>query len=102
MITGKNYPNEVQQRDGFHISFNYAHTAYYGCETTAVCVDNGPFYILNGDHRVELAALDWMECLTYLHDHALELNRFSECIPAVSSTLADAAAARPSKIYCAR
>lgn len=93
-------PNNVTLREGYHISYNALDTNHYGSPTTALVAADTTFYILNGDHQAALAALDWAGCVRYLHDHALELNAFSEYIPAIGCTLADVANVYPSKIYC--
>jgi hypothetical protein len=64
-------PNEIQQGNGFYISYNNqdVQDSMFGCITTALVTDQmDRFYILNGDHRVDyrlIIALGYNECLNY-------------------------------------
>lgn len=80
----ENYPNEVVEsgNDEFYISYNIIDHMIYGSITTAIVIGQMQhFYILNGDHRKEYAALipkGLIACLTYFLEHSDLINKYSE------------------------
>jgi hypothetical protein len=88
--------NDTARGDGFHVSYCFS-TRDYGCETTAVVAGNHQrFYVLNGDHTVQMTGdsfktgtltCSFAECLAYLHAHADQLSRFSEPLPPPGSSI---------------
>lgn len=52
-------PNVVVKEDAnWHVSYNNVDAGIYGCDTTAIVVNNWDFYILNGNHVASLKFLD--------------------------------------------
>ncbi len=82
--TAPNTPNLVLDGDGFYVSYNDRDTHVYGCDTTALVVGQMErFYILNGDHRTQYAALvgaGLHACLAYFEDHLHQANHRSDVI----------------------
>lgn len=74
-------PNVILPLDGFHISHNYS-SAGYGCETTAIVLQNHVHFVLNGDHREALAKASeehgLQGCVDYFIDNINQANRISE------------------------
>lgn len=86
-------PNEVIERPGedFYISYNNRDRRIYGCDTTAIVVGNScNFYILDGDHREQLAGKTLQECLDYFKENAALHNKYSEQLPEAIGRLSEA------------
>jgi hypothetical protein len=75
-------PNYVQDGESFYISYNKHDSRIYGGDTTALVKGQmEKFYILNGDHRAEYAALipsGFSACLDYFKANAAKINKFSD------------------------
>lgn len=74
-------PNKVINADGFYISYNDYDIRTYGCDTTALVLENPThFYILNNDHRENYKPLmdDVEKCLEYFKQHVDQINEMSE------------------------
>lgn len=73
--------NRVQNFGRFHISYNPS-SADYGCDTTALVLDDTVFLILNGSHQTAMknAAADGglPACIDYFVAHIGQANRLSE------------------------
>lgn len=68
--------------DGCYVSYN-SHSAYYGCDTTALVRMDGinptKFLILNGNHAKEYYTLgNYAECVEYFKCHLEQQNKYSE------------------------
>lgn len=76
-------PNMVTEHDAFYISYNNYDIGIYGSDTTALVGGDGqgPFYILNGDHREEYGkrvSLGFQACLDYFKDNMQDIAKYSE------------------------
>lgn len=70
--------NLIHKRDGWHLSY-CGSSAVYGCETTALVVDNRVFFVLRGDHRREwMTAWTLWEALQYFIAHDDQIHLASE------------------------
>jgi len=76
-------PNDVEEGDGFYVSYNSRDVAEYGSDTTALVVGQMEhFYILNGDHRKAYAKLipeGFEACKRYFDENVALKNKYSEC-----------------------
>ena len=70
------------QKDNFYISYNNWDISSYGCDTTALVWGQMQyFFILNGDHRVQYAALNaqgFEACFKYFNDNKDKWSKYSE------------------------
>lgn len=76
-------PNTISQKDGYYLSYNTRDWDTYGDATTAIVVETrtggNEFYILLGDHRVELDAMPTLrECMKYFMNHPEEHSKYSD------------------------
>ncbi len=76
-------PNVATRHGDFCISYNNYDIDLYGSDTTAlVCGEGqGPFYVLNGDHREEYdkrTQLGFQACLDYFKDNMQDIAKYSE------------------------
>ena len=77
--------NTVLELDNFYISYNSNDSLIYGDVTTAIVIGKMEyFYILNGDHRNQLAIyslLGLQYCLNYFKQNLSQINKFSKIRP---------------------
>jgi hypothetical protein len=73
-------PNQiVESGESFYISFNDHDISIYGCETTAIVLENPTvFLILNGDHRQKLKGKNKKESCEYFHQNSKLKNKMSD------------------------
>jgi len=74
-------PNKVtKQNNNFHISYNNRDISHYGCDTTALYInETSQFLILNGDHTKKYKNLETLrDCLKYFYDNLNKANSKSE------------------------
>lgn len=85
-VTNEVSPNVAASFAGFHIS-HCTRSSDYGCETTAIVLQNRVFFILNGDHGAELNAQAHENgidgCIRYFAQHIGQANGHSEHLMAV-------------------
>ena len=71
-------PNLVHMHDGWHLSY-CGRSAAYGCETTALVIDNWVFFVLKGDHCQAWARASTLwEALQYFVAHEEQIHSASE------------------------
>jgi hypothetical protein len=69
---------------GFHISYNNRDVALYGDVTTALVVNESAFYVLNGNHTKQYAAITEQgveACLQYFREHKEDWNKYTDHPP---------------------
>lgn len=76
-------PNIVSQEyDTFYVSYNDSDVRTYGDVTTALVLEPqmSTFYILNGDHREEYAAIgnNLEKCIEYFLQNSDKINKYSD------------------------
>lgn len=71
--------NEVSDKDGYHISFNWS-SRDYGCPTTAIYIkETSQYLILCENHKEELEKLPNLKaCLAYFYNNIDKAHRMSE------------------------
>jgi len=78
-------PNTCLNGDGFHVSYNWGDSQYYGDVTTALVLGQvEKCYILNGDHRKQYSPLisDGFEaCMSYFEANIKSINKTSKKSP---------------------
>ena len=78
-------PNLILNGNGFYVSYNDIDRDIYGGDTTALVLGQMErFYILNGDHRAQYAALierGFDACLAYFRDNMELMNFRSDLLP---------------------
>ncbi len=74
-------PNMTRGFERFHISYNSS-SAGYGCDTTALVLDDRVFFVLNGDHACDMtkaaAARGIDGCIDVFIDRIESASRHSE------------------------
>lgn len=79
-ITNERMPNETASFRDYHVSYA-RFLSHYGCDTTALVLEDRVFLILNGDHKAamaEAASIGVNACLDYFIAHINESNALSE------------------------
>lgn len=71
--------NEVADKSGYHISYNWS-SRDYGCPTTAIYIkDTGQYLILCNNHKDALETLENLDqCVKYFYDNIDQAHRFSD------------------------
>ena len=85
-------PNQIVSYDtNFYISHNNYDNRIYGCDTTALVVTGkgSRFFILDGDHSEQLKNKSFKDCLCYFHGNKRLLNKLSEDLPPLGSSVQD-------------
>ncbi|ARV43098.1 hypothetical protein ACRFV7_005234 [Klebsiella oxytoca] len=82
-------PNMTRGFERFHISYNFS-SAAYGCDTTALVLDERVFFVLDGDHArdmTEAAKSHGIDgCVNVFIDRIESANRHSEHKMAIGLT----------------
>lgn len=82
-------PNMTRGFERFHISYNSS-SAGYGCDTTALVLDERVFFVLNGDHACDMtkaaAARGIDGCIDVFIDRIESASRHSEHKMAIGLT----------------
>ena len=74
-------PNRISKQEKTHyISYNNHDTAGYGCDTTALCInETSQFLILNGNHSSEYNNCNTLQdCINYFYLNIEQANPKSE------------------------
>lgn len=80
-MTNECLPNVVAGFGAFHVSYN-THSSDYGCDTTALVLQQRVFFVLNGNHAAALHAAaestGIQGCIDYFINHMDQANPSSE------------------------
>lgn len=80
-VTNARSPNLSRSFEDFRISYNPS-SVDYGCDTTAIVLKGRVFFILNGDHAVQLCNAatggGMQACVEYFIDNVAHANHYSE------------------------